>query len=200
MVEQIMSELIMLKTQKAFTLIELMVTLAVLAVVLGLALPNFNRQILNNKSTSLGEDLVSQINLARYEAIKRGTRVSMCASSNSTTTTPTCTGNWTEGYIMFVDNATSDQASAVDLGTAGSNMVIIKKFSKPDVKAVITVENDAASVSFFRYTALGTLGRISGSTNPIKIEASMTGCNGNNVRSITIGLSGLVSSQVISCR
>lgn len=190
----------MLKHQKAFTLIELMVTLAVLAVLVGLALPSFNRQISNNKSTSLGEDLVAQINLARYEAIKRSVRVSICASSNSMTASPTCTGNWTEGYLIFVDNATSDQSSSIDLGTAGTNMVIIKKFSKADAKAVITVKNDTTSVNFFRYTALGTLGRVSGSTNPIKIEASMTDCKGDNKRLITVGLSGLVSSQMTSCQ
>ena len=47
-----------MKKQKAFTLIELMVTISVLGVVLSLAIPSFNKQILNSKSVTMGEDLI----------------------------------------------------------------------------------------------------------------------------------------------
>lgn len=186
----------MLRTQKAFTLIELLVTVAVVGVVLALAVPSFNQQILNNKSTVLSEDLIAQINLARYEAVKRGVRVSICASSDSMTTTPSCTGNWTQGYMIFVDKAATDEATAINLG---STPEIIKVFPKEDTKAVISVKNGSTAVSFIRFTALGTLARISSSTNPISIETSMTGCKGPNKRVITIGLPGLISAANAGC-
>ena len=64
-----------------FTLVELMVTLTVLAILVGVALPSFRDMILNNRRTAIVNDLVSSLLLARSEAIKRGQPVSVCASS-----------------------------------------------------------------------------------------------------------------------
>jgi|GEM_PF-686864 len=186
----------MLKNQKAFTLIELLVTLVVVGILFSLALPNFNRLLINNKSVVLGEDLIAQLNLARYEAIKRSTRVTICASSNSTTSSPSCTGNWTQGILIFEDKATSDGAASPDLGSVPK---IIKAIEKADNKASITVKNDSTAVTFIRFTSLGTLGRVSNSSNPIIINASVIGCKGGSQRDITIGLSGIISAQKVDC-
>lgn len=189
----------MLKIQKAFTLIELMVTLTVAGIVFGLVLPSFNKQIINHRSISLGEELISQFNMARVEAIKRGARVSICASSDSTTTTPTCTGDWVDGAIIFVDNATSDQATSVNLGV-GANKIIIKSFPKAVANSVITVKNNnVTAVNFVRFTSLGTLARISNSGNPVVVETKATECKGDYLTRITISLSGGIFSQKLGC-
>jgi len=188
----------MLKNQKAFTLIELMVTVTIISVVLALAVPSFQKQVLASRSAALGEDFISALNLMRYEAVKRAKRVSICASSNSTTASPSCTGAWKDGYIIFVDEATSDGATAVDLG---SSPVIIKAYAKPDAKANITVKNNGATdVSFIRYTPLGSLARISNSNNPIIITAKLDGCVAvGKARTITINISGLPVVQKTNC-
>lgn len=187
----------MLKNQKAFTLIELMVTVSVIAVVLSLAVPSFNKQILASKSVALGEDFVSALNLMRYEAVKRAKRVSICASSDSTTATPSCTGTWKDGYIIFVDQATSDDAIAPDLG---STPTIIKVYGKSDSRAVISVKNNTTDVTFIRYTALGSLARISNSLGSIVITSQIQGCvAAGKARTITVNLSGLPSVQKTNC-
>src|SRR5690349_2794787 len=96
----------MFKKQKAFTLIELLTTL----VVIGVAVPSFNSQILNSKSAALGDDFASALNLVRAEAVKRANRVSLCASVDGSTCS-TNTNDWTNGFIAVVDRATTDNAT-----------------------------------------------------------------------------------------
>lgn len=183
----------MQKKQNAFTLIELLVTLTVIGVLITVGLPNFKEQIFNNKALALGEDFSTRLNQARYEAVKRSSRVTICASSNSTTSTPTCTGSWEEGYIIFVDGATSDTSSTTSIAS------IIGAYPKSGGNAVIEVKNNSAAISFVRFTSNGTLARISNSTNPVIINAHLTGCKGENKNTITVGLSGLIFSKRVAC-
>lgn len=182
----------MLKKQKAFTLVELLVTVSVVGVLLALAVPSFNKQVINSRSVALGEDFLGVINLARYEAVKRAKRVSLCASSDGST----CSGAWNQGYIMFVDEATSDGATSPVLG---STPVIIKVYGKSASGAGIAVTNDATAMTFIRYTALGTLARISDSSFPTVIVTRVQGCTADKARTITISLSGLVSVARSNC-
>lgn len=186
----------MCKNQKAFTLIELLVTVTVVSVLIVVGVPNLKEQLLNNRALALGEDFSTRLSQARYEAVKRATRVAMCASSDSTTATPSCTGNWTDGYIVFVDQATSDIASAPVLG---STPTIIGVYGKADPNAVIDVTNNSTAVSFIRFTSVGALARISNSTTPVVIKAHLTGCKGANKNTITLGLSGMVSAKREDC-
>lgn len=84
-----------------FTLIELMVTIAIAAILLMVAVPNFITFIQNNRLTSQANDLVTALNYARSEAIKRGVRVTVCSRLDDTT----CAGanDWTTGWLVFVD-------------------------------------------------------------------------------------------------
>lgn len=63
-----------MKTQQAFTLIELMVTLAVVAILVMVALPNTQSMLLNNQIISKTNDLISAINYARTVAIEEPNR------------------------------------------------------------------------------------------------------------------------------
>lgn len=186
----------MSKNQKAFTLIELLVTISVVGVLLALAVPSYNKQVLNNRSVALGEEFLGAVNLARYEAVKRAKRVSICASSDSTTATPSCTGNWTDGYIMFVDEATSDDAASPALG---STPTIIRVYGKSVANSSIAVTNNATATTFIRYTALGSLARISNSTASTIITTQLNGCVGDRKRVMSINLSGLVSIKKDRC-
>src|SRR5690606_41924737 len=100
--------------KKGFTIIELMVTLAVLAIVLGIAIPSFNTQIQRNGSLGLGEEFVSALNFARTEAIKRRAPVSICASNAAVSA---CDGtDRSNGWIVFVDEEPEGRAN-IDVGT-----------------------------------------------------------------------------------
>ncbi|MFT6430737.1 MAG: type IV fimbrial biogenesis protein FimT [Halopseudomonas sp.] len=66
---------VLMKSVKGFTLIELMVTVAVLAIALAIAVPSFAELIRSNRADSQREALVTALSLARSEAVKRGATV-----------------------------------------------------------------------------------------------------------------------------
>lgn len=170
-----------------FTLIELMVTLSVAAIVLSIAVPSFQTQVLNNRSIALGEDFATAINYARAEAVKRAGRVSLCASNDG----ETCSGNWNEGFIAFVDTVATDTTESPTVGT------VLRAWKKQDSNAVITVQSDNTDKTFIRYTGLGTLARVT--DKPFVISAQFKKCTGNAARQINIGLSGMVSVSRVAC-
>ncbi|MDP1527388.1 MAG: GspH/FimT family pseudopilin [Rhodocyclaceae bacterium] len=76
--------------QQGFSLIELMVTLAVLAIIIAIAVPSFKTMILNQRVKSASFDIVASLAYARGEAVKQNGNI---------TITPTG-GNWSNGWTM----------------------------------------------------------------------------------------------------
>lgn len=72
-----------------FTLVELMITLAVAAVLLTIAVPSFRHLLLSNRLTTSANALVDAINLARMDAIKLNATTQFCGSTSTTNTTDT---------------------------------------------------------------------------------------------------------------
>jgi type IV fimbrial biogenesis protein FimT len=82
-----------------FTLVELMVTLAVAAIVLTIAVPGFQNLVRNNRIATQTNELVGSLQLARSEAVKRSTNVTICTSTNGSS----CTNSaWQQGWIVLV--------------------------------------------------------------------------------------------------
>lgn len=98
-----------MNNNRGVTLIEMMVTIAIAAILAAVAVPGFVDFMRRNNLTSMTNDLMSTINHARGEAIKRGAIVSMCSSSNG----GACGGTWSDGWIVFVD---ADGDGTVDAG------------------------------------------------------------------------------------
>lgn len=85
--------------KSGFSLIELMATIAIMAILMSVATPSFQNTIERNEITSEVQELGTTLKLARSEAVKHNSFVSVCASSNQST----CTGTWKDGWIIFVD-------------------------------------------------------------------------------------------------
>lgn len=86
--------------QRGLTLIELLVTMTVLALVLGIGVPGLRDFVLNNRQVSAVNEMVASMQYARTESVARNGFVSLCPSSNQTG----CTGgNWDTGWIIFSD-------------------------------------------------------------------------------------------------
>jgi len=90
-----------MKHYYGFTLIELMVTLAIMVIVITVGIPSFNTVIRDNRLVSQYNDLVTALSLARSEAIKNTTTVTLCDSANNAT----CLNlnQWELGWIVFTD-------------------------------------------------------------------------------------------------
>ncbi len=87
--------------ENGFTLVELMITLVIAAILLTVAVPSFNTTIKDNRLITDANQLVSSLALARSEAVKHGRTATVCVSSDQAT----CTGetDWTLGWMAWVD-------------------------------------------------------------------------------------------------
>ena len=103
-----MTELNKYKLKQGFTLVELLITMVVAAILLSIAAPNFSDAMLNSRQTVKINELMSSLRLARSEAIKRATRTSVCARGPN----QTCGTDWSEGFIAFIDNG--DNPGVID--------------------------------------------------------------------------------------
>ena len=92
------------KTQQGFTLYELLVTLMVAGVIIGFGLPSLRQFQLNNRMVGASNDMLAVFSMARTEAIKRKTNVTVC-TADPTDATPDCDNTivWHEGWVAFVD-------------------------------------------------------------------------------------------------
>ena len=76
---------------RGFTIVELMVTLSIAALILAIGAPSFNEFRRNNRLTGTANDFLGAVQTARTEAIKRQLQVSVCPSANPNDASPTCT-------------------------------------------------------------------------------------------------------------
>lgn len=100
-----------MKKNSGFTLVELVITMAIAAILVGVAVPSFQTTLQNNLLATQANDFITALNLARSEAIKRGVNVISCKSANGADCT--LAGNWAQGWIVFADQ---DGDGAIDPG------------------------------------------------------------------------------------
>ena len=98
--------------QKAFTLVELMITIAIISILASVALPAYTSLVRTTKISSYTNQLHAALLLTRSEAIKRGRNVTICRSSDTHAASPHCASvlsdaqinaGWGEGWLVFVD-------------------------------------------------------------------------------------------------
>lgn len=96
---------------QGFTLIELLTVIAVIAITASLAAPNMASMIRADRVAGEITALSSSIRVAKSEAIKRGSAVQLCASSDGST----CSGsnNWSTGWIIYTD---PNRSQTLDIG------------------------------------------------------------------------------------
>lgn len=179
----------MLKNQKAFTFVELLVTLSVFGVLAALAVPSFQDQIIRNQSAALAEDTLGAINFARLEAIKRGRPVTFCPANN---TRDNCGNNWNNGWLVVVDTAATEAARPP---VVANDAAVLKRWAAVNRNAEM---NFSQSREFIRFNGLGALARVEG-VNPAVVTTSIAHCNGLAARTITVSLAGMVTNRSEAC-
>jgi type IV fimbrial biogenesis protein FimT len=95
-----------MKLQDGVTLIEMMATIAVVAILGALAAPSFQNLTLNSERTATVNSFFHALFLARSEAIKRGEVVTVCKSADGSTCLNS--GEWTSGWMVFVNKDRDD--------------------------------------------------------------------------------------------
>tara|TARA_B100000686_G_C16745299_1_gene949091 strand:+ start:533 stop:1147 length:615 start_codon:yes stop_codon:yes gene_type:complete len=128
-----------------FTLIELMVTIAIIGIVALFGIPAFGDFVLNNRIRGQASDFLVQLKHARLEAMRTATRVTVCPGTEA----GGCDGtNWENGWMVFIDvntNAVLDSGEAViGIGAAldGDNTLRSSAFAN-----YISFRHDGSSTS-----------------------------------------------------
>jgi len=173
----------MKSAQTGFTLMELMISLIVLAILLAVAMPSFQQFTSNNRVTTTQNDLVAAINLARSEAVRRSTAVTICSSTDGLSCGAST--DWPSGWIVFRNPGAA--------GTVAANSDIIQKWgaiqSAGAANGVLIVTPSA----FVQFQPTG-LANVS-----TTVDVSYTGCTGARKRHLQITLGGSISSVLQNC-
>lgn len=118
---------IYMSKQRAFTLIELIVTLAVLAIVAAIALPAFGDFLRGVRASSDVSAITGSLSLARSEAIKRNRNV--CIQSD----------DWAAGWVVRIDDNGD--------GSCGEGETLLREFSGISTEASLDVQKDGGGSS-----------------------------------------------------
>ena len=162
---------------RGFTLVELMVTLAVMAILMGIAAPAFVDFVRAVRASSTVSALNSALSLARSEAVKRNVRA--CVYS----------AEWSAGWSVRIDsNSNSSCADNTD--------VVIQTFSGISAVSALTVTQGATSVSEVAY--LGSGRRESGNDITLAFRSVSGTCKANRDRDLTVSNTGRTQVQACS--
>jgi type IV fimbrial biogenesis protein FimT len=157
--------------QSGFTMVEMIMTVAVGAILLTVGIPSFRYVTNSNRIAAEINGLVGDLQFARSEAIKEGISVSVCISTNGTA----CTGgaNWQSGWIVI---------------SSANNAVL--RVQAPFTSSDTFVANFAGGTITFNRN-----GYANGIANGSLIELHDIGNNHSWTRCLAINLSGLIASQ-----
>lgn len=140
-----------MKRQTGFTIIELLIVVAVAAVLAAIGGPAMGNFIKNNRLQSKTHAVMADVLFARSEAVTRKKPVLMCRSGDADAGNPTCGGttqNWgAGGYLVFVDEDASNGFNAGDL--------LLRRGAKATDN--VTVMTDATANEDVRFSPDGTL-------------------------------------------
>jgi type IV fimbrial biogenesis protein FimT len=159
-----------------FTLIELMFTLLIAAILLGVGVPSFRGMAASNRLTTQANDLVGAINFARSEAITRNMNVTLCrTSTEATTTCAVGSAAWTNWIVR---------------NTAGT---ILRRGTVNEYNGTISVDTDLTANSItFGSDGMARTGGL------LVADHSFTVCSTynttNNIRSVVIGAGSRIST------
>ncbi|MEO7916603.1 MAG: GspH/FimT family pseudopilin [Dokdonella sp.] len=174
--------------RRGFGLIELMVTISIVAILLAVALPSFRTTINSNRASTQANDLIAAINLARNEAISRNRSVTVCAAV-TTSGTPTACGSatqWNQGWMVFVDTLTSTAAPGAVAATS------VLRTGLSDASIAVT-----SNTAFVRFSSRGEVLAASERTLSVKPASN---CKPGQQRQVTVGLIGRVgTTRMTTC-
>ncbi|MDH5473111.1 MAG: GspH/FimT family pseudopilin [Gammaproteobacteria bacterium] len=154
--------IVIMKKLRGFTLVELMVVIAIAGLVLAFGMPALSPFIQNGRITTVTNDLISALYVARSEAIRMGSTGCVCPSNNPTAgadATCNATDNWEMGWISFLDNSTGN--CTFDGGIDGGGTDVLLKVwdgSSYSDKMTVRATNDNNSINAVDYVRFNSRG------------------------------------------
>lgn len=177
-----------------------MIGITVLAIVMGLAIPSFTETIRRNRLTAQTNGLISALALARSEAVKRGTPVTVCPMrGRSGTDQDACSENdqWAaNGWLVFSDvRPPLGQVNSETSQPANTNDAILQRLP-PAASQSMRIINARTSVS---YRPDGSVGLPIGTPATAFIVAPVDCANPDGAREVQVIAAGRVSFRKVNC-
>ena len=162
----------LMNKKEGFTLVEMMITLAIAAILLTMAVPSFQAFIENNRLATNANNLISMMQYTKYEAVKRNATVSLCAGDTTNgcvcNAQAGCDANWRNGYIVFND--------------PNSNCIVNNGEQILRVDEGIRGDYTITATGCLTYRALGNLS----TNNTVNITFCTSRITADNIRNIQV--------------
>lgn len=167
---------------RGFTLIELMVTIAVMAIGMAIAFPSFTGMIRSNRAAAGTNALIATFNLARTEAIRSNRGAGVCPSTNGTSCATS--GGWEQGWLVWSD---VDGMGDFDVGEP-----VVRYFQASTGLSITTAANTVV---------FDQRGRLVPSNDvAVKLQTSKCPDDEKLVRNITVSQFGQIRYEPALCK
>lgn len=175
------------RTQSGFSLMELMITVAVAGILAAVAVPSLNGFVRNTRLTNTSSLLASDLNLARGEAVKRNARMIVCARKKTSSTK--CKPNadedvtWANGWVICYDMDADDDCD--DATTALPNPILLRS-------AISSQLSLTATTNFLRFNGAGA----QSGANPATFQFNLSGTwSGAPAKTISVDRNGSIRNS-----
>jgi type IV fimbrial biogenesis protein FimT len=178
------------RDNRGFTLVELLIVMAVLVILVGIGVPNMKSMIRSVELSSASNDLLAGFLMARSEAVKRHSRVVLCKSSDGLVCS--ATGGWEQGWLVFHDvnnNGTREEGEAIAL-------------RQQALASNVRVTGNLNVVRYISYAPNGTTKLVSGGFQAGTITLCNQSPDGGPARQIILSSAGrarVQKTQVAIC-
>ncbi|MCC5810799.1 MAG: GspH/FimT family pseudopilin [Ectothiorhodospiraceae bacterium] len=165
------------------SLIELVVVLLVVTVLAAVALPSFGRLASEQRLVTASNQLLTAIHLARSEAVRRGERVTLCASTDGQTCASSA--GYHDGYIVFVGPPDAN------LSTPGGEAPLFVATASPQ----LLITGNGSMRDYVSYVSTGSTRQLNGALQ----MGTLRLCDGQSARRIVVSRTGRPRIERSAC-
>lgn len=174
---------------RGVTLIELMTAVAVIGVLIAVAIPSFRTFTNDSRTTATTNDLVTALNLARSEALRRASNVVVCASSDQATCGDA--DDWVSGWIVFAD---SNANYTLDAGAE----TVLRAWPAAAGGFVMTARRAGTDISGLAYNTMGMRDLTPGA-GAVTFQVVPPHCSGTRAGRTQVLQMGTIQSDKVAC-